>query len=183
MITYSSYNPPTFPVISNVLTVACCNSGTELFAGLCVFSILGYLAEQRGVGIEEVVQAGPGLVFEVIPEALALMPSKQLFSFLFFLMLLLLGLTSAVSLVEASIAVVRDMLSLAIRKLESPSCSFHQFGTRHPFFTSSGMPLYLKSSHFRTKRPGLNVFHPFKVYLNLVLCIRFSVKRIIHNKS
>lgn len=126
MITYSSYNPPTFPVISNVLTVACCNSGTELFAGLCVFSILGYLAEQRGVGIEEVVQAGPGLVFEVIPEALALMPSKQLFSFLFFLMLLLLGLTSAVSLVEASIAVVRDMLSLAIRKLESPVASISQ---------------------------------------------------------
>jgi NSS family neurotransmitter:Na+ symporter len=41
MITYSSYNPPTFPVISNVLTVALCNSGTELFAGACVFSILG----------------------------------------------------------------------------------------------------------------------------------------------
>ena len=41
MITYSSYNPPTFPVISNVLTVAFCNSGTELFAGACVFSILG----------------------------------------------------------------------------------------------------------------------------------------------
>jgi SNF family Na+-dependent transporter len=36
MITYASYNPPSFPILSNVLTVALCNSGTELFAGLTV---------------------------------------------------------------------------------------------------------------------------------------------------
>jgi SNF family Na+-dependent transporter len=39
MITYASYNPPSFPIISNVLTVAACNSGTELFAGLWYASI------------------------------------------------------------------------------------------------------------------------------------------------
>jgi SNF family Na+-dependent transporter len=32
-------------------------------------------------------------VFEVIPEALALMPAKELFCVLFFVMLLMLGLT------------------------------------------------------------------------------------------
>lgn len=43
MITYSSYNPPSFPITKNVLTIALINSGTEFFAGLVVFSILGIL--------------------------------------------------------------------------------------------------------------------------------------------
>jgi SNF family Na+-dependent transporter len=86
MITYASYNPPSFPIVSNVLLVSAVNSGTELFAGFCVFSILGYLANYRGVPIQEVVKGGPGLVFEVIPEAIALMPSKGVFAFLFFFM-------------------------------------------------------------------------------------------------
>ena len=41
----------------------------------------------------------------VIPEAIALMPSKGVFALLFFVMLLLLGFTSAVSLVEAGVCV------------------------------------------------------------------------------
>ncbi|KAJ1476802.1 hypothetical protein T484DRAFT_1823628 [Baffinella frigidus] len=113
MITYSSYNPPSFPITKNVLTIALINSGTEFFAGLVVFSILGYLSEVRGVPIDQVVAAGPGLVFEVMatglavmpaspdgilivmPTALALMPAPVVMSFFFFLMLLMLGLTSA----------------------------------------------------------------------------------------
>ena len=83
-ITYASYNARTFPVMPNVLTVALINSGTELFAGFCVFSILGYLAEQRGVPIQDVARGGPGLVFEVIAEALSLMPSKQAVGLFFF---------------------------------------------------------------------------------------------------
>mmetsp|Transcript_31567 Transcript_31567/g.100964 ORF Transcript_31567/g.100964 Transcript_31567/m.100964 type:complete len:674 (-) Transcript_31567:32-2053(-) len=108
MITYASYNPPHYPIVSNVLAVALTNCFTELFAGFCVFSILGYLAEVRGARIEEVVAAGPGLVFEVIPEALSLMPSPTIFTLMFFLMLLMLGLSSAVSLVQAGIAIVKD---------------------------------------------------------------------------
>ena len=40
------------------------------------------------------------LACAVIPEALALMPLREIFCVLFFVMLLMLGLTSAVSLVE-----------------------------------------------------------------------------------
>ena len=35
----------------------------------------GYLAEKRGVDVSEVVAGGPGLVFESLPEAFALMPA------------------------------------------------------------------------------------------------------------
>jgi len=56
--------PPPF-IVFPFLTLSCflhffdAPSATELFAGLCVFSILGYLADARGVSIDEVVVGGP----------------------------------------------------------------------------------------------------------------------------
>ena len=43
--------------------------------------------------------AGPGLVFVIYPEAFANMPVAQLFSVLFFLMLICLGIDSQVSVI------------------------------------------------------------------------------------
>ena len=39
---------------------------------------------------------GPGLVFEVYPEAIGTLPGSQIWSFLFFLTVIMLGMDSAV---------------------------------------------------------------------------------------
>ena len=41
--------------------------------------------------------SGPGLVFEVYPEAIGTLPGSQIWSFLFFLTVIMLGMDSAVS--------------------------------------------------------------------------------------
>ncbi len=46
--------------------------------------------------LQQVAQEGPGLVFVVYPEALATMPYATLWSIVFFLMLITLGLDSSV---------------------------------------------------------------------------------------
>lgn len=51
---------------------------------------------KSGKPIDEVAQEGPGLVFVVYPEALAAMPGASIWSIIFFLMLLTLGLDSSV---------------------------------------------------------------------------------------
>jgi len=56
------------------------------------------MAFMKGVSVKEVAASGPGLVFVVYPEALAAMPIAPLWSILFFLMLLILGLSTMVTI-------------------------------------------------------------------------------------
>lgn len=70
---------------------------TSVFAGFAIFSVLGFLAEQMNMPIDEVVESGPGLAFIAYPEAVVRMPLPNLWAFLFFIMLVILGLGTQVS--------------------------------------------------------------------------------------
>jgi NSS family neurotransmitter:Na+ symporter len=108
MIAYGSYKNPEDDIAKNTWVTALINSGISLFAGFVVFGVLGYMAWQTSTPIEELATSGPGLAFIVFPEALSLMPFPWLFSALFFLMLLSLGIDSAFSLIEAIDAAILD---------------------------------------------------------------------------
>ncbi len=108
MIAYASYKKSEDDIAKDTWMTALLNSGTSLFAGFVVFAVLGYMAWKTGTPIEELAASGPGLAFVVFPEALSLMPLPGLFSVLFFLMLLLLGIDSAFSLAEALNAAILD---------------------------------------------------------------------------
>lgn len=53
---------------------------------------------KTGLDIDKVASGGPGLSFITMPLALTMMPFPQLWSFLFFFMLFLLGLDTCVSM-------------------------------------------------------------------------------------
>lgn len=53
-------------------------------------------AHEQGQSVDTVVSQGPGLVFVVFPHALAKLPLPQLWSVIFFCMLILLGIDSQV---------------------------------------------------------------------------------------
>ena len=63
------------------------NTGTCLFAGCVTFSILGHMAHNQGVKIEDVVNSGPGLVFITYPEVVLKLPGGPIWAVTFFVML------------------------------------------------------------------------------------------------
>lgn len=101
MIAYASYNKKDQDINGDTAFTSVVDSVTAIFAGFVVFAIVGYMAYSSGLPISEVATSGPGLAFVVFPQALSLLPFAGLFSICFFLMLLTLGMSSALSLVEA----------------------------------------------------------------------------------
>lgn len=117
MITYSSYLPKKSDINNNAFITAFANSGFELLAGIGVFAALGFMANQQGVEVQDVVSSGIGLAFVVFPSIINEFPSMNgLFGVLFFLSLVFAGLTSMISIVETFIAGVQEKFNVSRTK-------------------------------------------------------------------
>ncbi|XP_046557787.1 sodium- and chloride-dependent glycine transporter 2-like isoform X1 [Haliotis rubra] len=108
IITMSSYNKFNTNCLRNAVFCTFVCEGTSMFAGLVIFSILGFMAHEADVPIMDVVSSGPGLGFVIYPEVLAQLPIPQLWSFIFFIMLIMLALDSIFSAAETCITAVTD---------------------------------------------------------------------------
>ncbi|MCA1031615.1 sodium-dependent transporter [Bacillus timonensis] len=117
MITYSSYLPKKSDITNNAFITGFANSSFELLAGIGVFSILGFMAAQQNLPVDEVVSAGVGLAFVVFPEIINSFPAfREFFGFLFFGSLVLAGLSSLISIVETFVAGVQDKFGVSRTK-------------------------------------------------------------------
>ncbi|WP_059173583.1 sodium-dependent transporter [Bacillus sp. FJAT-27445] len=117
MVTYSSYLPKKTDLTNNAFITGFANSGFELLAGIGVFSALGFMAQQQGVPVNEVVESGIGLAFVVFPQIINEFPAfNQFFGILFFACLFLAGLTSLISIVETFVAGVQDKFNVSRTK-------------------------------------------------------------------
>ncbi len=109
MIAYASYLPRKADIVKDALIISIGNCAFSFFAGFAVFGTLGYMATTTGVPVSEVVKESIGLAFVTYPQAISLMPAfANLFGIVFFGSLVIAGLSSAVSLVEAFSSAVID---------------------------------------------------------------------------
>ena len=81
---------------------------SSILSSVVVFSVLGYLARQMGIGVEDVAKGGQGLAFVAYPEALASLPMPWIWSILFFLMLFFLGIDSEFATLETVFTAIYD---------------------------------------------------------------------------
>jgi len=122
MIAYSSYLEREANIFKNSLIVGFSNSTYEVCAGFGVFSILGYMAVSRGLEINEVVESGIGLAFVAYPKAISLLPHGRAFGFLFFLLLIIAGISSSISIIEAFTSAILDKFNVSRKKVITSIC-------------------------------------------------------------
>lgn len=117
MITYSSYLPKKADITNNAFITAFANSSFELLAGFGVFAALGFMAQQQGVAVDEVVSSGIILAFAVFPQIINEFPvASGFFGFLFFISLTLAGLTSLISIIETFVAGLQEKFNISRTK-------------------------------------------------------------------
>jgi len=159
-----SYNKFHHNCWKDSIIFALTNSGTSFFAGFVIFSVLGFMAHEQGVGVGDVAESGPGLAFIAYPKAVSQMPLAPFWSVLFFFMIILLGLDSQFVGVEGFVTAVSDQFPNALRQ-----------GRRRATFTACvcfvsfliGLPMVMNG--------GMYVFQLFDYYSGsrIILIVAF----------
>ncbi|XP_074593255.1 sodium- and chloride-dependent GABA transporter 3-like [Brevipalpus obovatus] len=160
MSALGSYNDFNNNFYHQIIFVCFMNSGTSIFAGFAIFSVLGYMAFQQGVPVDAVAEKGPGLAFIAYPKGVSTMPGAPFWAVSFFLMIILLGLGSQFVSVEGFITAVVDHFPQYLR-----------VGNRREYFILAvSVVSYLLGLSMVT-RGGMYVFQLFDFYGASGICL------------
>lgn len=108
LITYGSYINKENNLSRTAIQVSIADTLIAILAGVMIFPAVFALKMDP--------QAGPGLVFQVLPELFMKMPGGYFFSIIFFILLAVAALTSTVSLLEVVVAFASEELKMTRRK-------------------------------------------------------------------
>ncbi|MBU4316683.1 MAG: sodium-dependent transporter [Proteobacteria bacterium] len=147
MIAYSSYLPEKANLSRNAMLTGTINCSFSLMSGFAVFSVLGFMATSQGKPITEVVSQSIGLAFVAYPKAVSLIPGGKIFGAIFFLSLVLAGLSSSISIIEAFSSSMVDKFNIPKKKLVTVLCGMGLLGS--VIFTCQGGLYWLDiTDHF-----------------------------------
>ena len=122
MISYAGHLPGDSDINNNACITTFINCGFSILSGIMVFAVLGFMAAQQGVGVDKVVQSGIGLAFVTLPTAIPYMPAPGVFGPMFFVSLVVAGLSSLVALTEACVAAFIDKTGMSRRVSATVVC-------------------------------------------------------------
>ncbi len=147
MLAYSSYLPEKSDITNNAFMTVLINCGFSILAGIMIFSVLGYMAHQQAKPLTDVVTSGVGLAFVTLPAAINLLPAPYILGPIFFFALVVAGLSSHISIIEAVTSAVIDKLHWS-RKFAATVVIGIGFVLSMAFATNGGLLLLDLVDHF-----------------------------------
>ena len=113
MITYGSYMRKADSIEKCVRRIEIFDTLIAVIAGLMIIPVVYMFAVKTGTPVKEAMNAGPGLMFITLPKVFATLGAAGPWVGLaFFALVIFAALTSAISLFEACVASVCDLLGL-----------------------------------------------------------------------
>lgn len=113
MITYGSYMPKESNIEKSVHQIELFDTGIALIAGLMIVPTAYTYTTANNVPFE----AGPGLMFEMLPKIFNDMPFGQVIGAAFFILVFFAAITSSISLMETVVSILQDKLKLSRIKI------------------------------------------------------------------
>lgn len=92
MITLASFNNFKNNCLRDTLIVATGDMLTSILSGFVIFAVIGFMAHEMQLPVSQVAAQGPGLAFVVYPQVVTKLPVPQLWSALFMVMLINVGM-------------------------------------------------------------------------------------------
>ena len=108
MITFGSYMKKDISIEASTHQIEIFDTGIAFLAGLMIVPAVYAFSG----GDETALGQGPGLMFVTLPKIFATIPGGTVLGAVFFLMVLLAALTSAISLMETIVAVIIDKVKI-----------------------------------------------------------------------
>ncbi|XP_077325083.1 sodium- and chloride-dependent betaine transporter-like [Lithobates pipiens] len=161
-ISLGSYNPYNYNCYRDCICLCFLDSLTSFTGGFAIFSVLGFMAQEQGVPISMVAESGPGLAFIAYPKAVTMMPVSQLWSCLFFIMIILLGLDSQFVYMEALCLSITDMYPTVLRK-----------GYRRELLILATSIICFLLGLLIVTQGGMYIFQLFDYYATSGICLLF----------
>lgn len=110
LLTYAAYYPSDTKLAKTSMIVSLLSLLIAVMMGFVIFPAV------FSFGLEEHSLVGTTLVFQTLPEVFAQLPATRLWSILFFALLFMAALTSTVSIMEVSVAFLRDRFKMSRKK-------------------------------------------------------------------
>ena len=116
MITYGSYMRSADSIERSVRRIEIFDTIIAIVAGLMIIPVVYMFAIKTGTPVKEAMNAGPGLMFITLPKVFAMLGTAgNWLGLSFFILVTFAAATSAISLYEACVASVCDLLDMKRR--------------------------------------------------------------------
>ena len=109
LLTIGAYMDDKSSILRASIVVAAADAGVALLAGLAIFPIVF----ANGLSPDE----GPGLIFATLPVAFGQMPAGAILGPMFFILMAIAALTSAITILETIVSTIEDFSDMSRRRI------------------------------------------------------------------